>query len=282
MCQGFGVVIGSAPKTISFKETEKLTTVAALTSNGSMLRPIKPFDDVNSVTLTLKEDANDFLCPTTISFRNDYTKKFDFSEDSYYIMTPEETAPVLYSLSEDDQKLIINKLPDADMVIDVPINAVAQISANYTLSINGLDNLTSYNCVNLVDKSTGRILANFEDTPDYTFSVLNPNEVKNYILRFSRLNPGENCDNPDNVSSINLLPGEVSIIPNEIGVNVKFNLSQPSNATISVINLLGEKITDDVTTNAYDNTISIPLSSGQMYIIKVQTTNGLVIKKLYH
>ncbi|MGP8217178.1 MAG: hypothetical protein ACLQQ4_16530 [Bacteroidia bacterium] len=276
IAMGQGIEVSSA---VSFLETDKIASAATLDAPEE----VTPLSGENIVTFTLYNDANEYWTPAIVSFGKNYSTSYNQKEDdALFLSSILPDVPPLYTVSEDNKNLELNRLPDSAQVMDVPLTAIGVVSANYTLTATGLERLSSYNCVTLIDKSSGRILANFEDSPDYTFTVSNPGEIKNYILRFTKLAPGETCASPDNVSFINVLPGEISVIPDQAGATVKFNLQQQGNAIISVYNMVGQKISADINTYAYDNSIQVNLPSGQVYIIKVQTASGLVIKKLYH
>ncbi|MGP8215393.1 MAG: hypothetical protein ACLQQ4_07510 [Bacteroidia bacterium] len=274
MGQGFEV-----SGAVSFLETDKVVTAATLDAPDDAA----PLQGNNIVTFTLYNDANEYWTPAIVSFGKNYSTSYNQKEDdALFLSSLLPDVPPLYTVSEDNKNLELNRLPDSAQAIDVPLTAIGVVSANYTLAATGLERLSSYNCVTLIDKSSGRILANFEDSPDYTFTVSNPGEVKNYILRFTRLAPGQTCQNPDGISEINILPGEINIIPDESGATVKFNLTAPCDAIVSVFNVLGQKIVGDITTEAYNNSLQLNLPAGQIYIVRVQTPEGLVTKRIYH
>ena len=275
MCQGFGVIVSSAG-TATFKETHKSAV------NTGLLSPVKPADKPNTVTFNLSEDLNESSCPTYISFDNNNLKVYNPSEDAYYIETPVETAPMLYTLSEDGQNLMVNSLPDAETSLDIPLTAVAQVAAKYTLTISGLDKLTSYNCVSLIDKSTGQILANFGNSSSYSFVVSNPGEIKNYTLHFVRLNNLESCNAVTSVVNSTLTPDNVDIYSTSTGAMIGFHLNTTENATVSIFNMLGEKVISDLSITAYQSELPVYLPSGQVYIVRVETPSGVIVKKLYH
>jgi len=275
MGQGF-MVIASGAATINFKENQKTAI------DASMLRPEKALvevsDEPNAITFVLSNDSNNWSSPTTILFGNNYAKTYKFGNDMPFNSDITEGASKFYTASPDGYNLSVYSLPDNEAVQTVPLVAVAQVKANHTITVNGLDNISSYQCVNLIDQATGAVLNNFNTNPAYTFSVSELGDIRSFGLQFTKLNQEESCN--ESISDNNL-SGDINITPSEQGARVSFNLPQESNAVISIYNILGQKVMNDVNTTAYNNQLIVNLTQGHLYIIKVQTVNGIFTKKLY-
>jgi hypothetical protein len=277
MEQGFGVVTSSSTS-ISFKESYKSSTDAALQ------RPEKgngdPMLEDNSVTFTLSNDANNFSCPTTISFGSGYSANYLSSEDAIFIKSFIKEVPQLYTNSGDSRTLTLNRLPDASSEIDVPITTVGNVPGNYILSTENIGfNLHSFDCVTLVDNTSGEVVNNFEDNSSYSFKVTEAGQTNHFTLKFVKLQPGETCT-PLAVSPVSNGRDNIRIYSSSGGAVVNFRLAQPENAVVSVYSLSGQKVAEDVHTNAYNNEITIPLPGHNIYILRVETHNGITIKKI--
>ncbi len=269
MEQGFGVKTTSAAS-INFMESQKTML------DANLLRPINPSDDVNTATFVLSDNANEFSCPTIVSFAPGYVKNYNPSEDASYIESYIEEVPKLFTVSDDKENLMLNKLPDADNTIDVPLTAVAGVQADYTLTAQNLDNITSYDCIMLIDAATGAPLNNFKDNPTYNFTTSAP-ESKNFLLRFTRLTAGQSC-NPVNSNANE----GVEIYPSTSGAFVSFHLLQSEDAVIEVYNLLGQKIST-VSRTTQNDIINVPFPAIEaVYIVRVETKYGIFTQKVYH
>jgi hypothetical protein len=278
MNQGFAVNATSAG-TITFKESHKTAV------NSGFMAPNKsgdPAEELNAVELTLSNNANEYYCPTILSFGNNYSRNYDPTEDAVYLNSPIHDVPLLYTVSEDNRNLILNRMPDVDQNLDIPLTAIGQVAANYTLTMSGLNKLSSYNCISLIDKTTGQVLVNFENTPTYTFTISYPGEVKNYVLHLTKLDNSESCSSVTSVSNNILIPDNVDVYSTLNGAVIGFHLSTTEHAIVSVYNMLGEKVINDIFTSAYQNQLTVNLNSGQVYIVRIETTNAVIIKKLYH
>jgi len=271
MEQGFGVITSTAA-TVSFQESNKTVVDAPLH------RQTNPSDEPNTATFVISDDQNDFSCPTIISFAPGYSKDYVSSEDAYYIPSFIEEAPQVYSMSGDGKNLMVNMMPDNDATLDIPLMAQAGINANYTITANNLSSVTSYNCILLIDKNTGAVLNNFLDNASYTFNVADAPETRNYAVRFNKLSSGETCTPAGNAAN-----DGVEIYPTLAGASVSFNLAESENVTVTAFNVLGQEISPAATYTVRNEVINVPLPATEaIYIIRVETTNGIFTQKIYH
>jgi hypothetical protein len=272
MNQGFAVN-ATAAGTLTFKESHKTNVDAAyLKPSGSG----DPADEPNTVKFTLSNDANEYACPTIISFDGSYSKNYNPKEDAEYFTSPIVEVPVMYTVSDDNKNLILNKLPDVDKSLDIPLKSFQPIPANYDISMTGLDNFTSYNCVLLIDNSTGNILNNFIENSSYKFNTAYGPQEKNLTLRFSKIGIGESCATVSTAANDN-----VQIYPLQQNAIINFNLAQSEDVVISVYNVLGQKVSADINRTVQNDKVSVrlPMVSG-LYIVKVQSAYGTTTQKI--
>jgi hypothetical protein len=269
MEQGFGVVT-TATDTINFFETHKTPV------DASLLKPISPSEEPNAATFVLSNDSNQFSCPTIISFAPGYVRNYNPSEDAYFIESYIESVPKLFTVSEDAKDLMINKLPDSASVTDVPLTAIASIAgATYTIEAQGLDKLTSYNCVLLIDKNTNTVLNNFMNNSSYKFNAEYAPDQKDFVLRFSKLSSGQNC------ASVSIATDNIQIYATQQNAIVNFYLDQPEDVVISMYNVLGQKMCADKSRNIQNGKIEIPLPiMDGVYIVRVESAYGIITKKI--
>jgi hypothetical protein len=275
MCQGFGIAARAAGSAV-FTENQKISGNPLL---DSPVLPTGIASNNNCVTFRLTDDVNPFSTPVTFKFGTGYTKNSNMYGDALYIPSMTEGIPVLYTTSADQVKMEYKTLPDSEWVQEVPLTAFAQVAGKHTLKME--TPVTDYDCVNLIEKSTGRVLNNFNANQTYSFTM-QLGQQEDFILQFGKLSPGQICQSIDNITTVDLLPSNINVLPDQYGAVVRFNLPKPSDAVISVYSILGEKVISDISTNAYDNSVHVDLAAGQIYIIKIQTAGGMVVKKLFH
>jgi hypothetical protein len=269
MEQGFGVVTTSTA-TINFQEIHKTIV------DASLLREVNPSDEPNTATFLLSNDSNDFSCPTIISFDPSFVKEYSPAEDAYFIESYVEEVPKLFTISDDDKHLMLNKLPDVDSTMDVPLTTIAGVAgATYSLEAQNLNKLTSYNCVSLIDKNTNSVLNNFMDNSTYKFNTESGSSQKDFVLRFTRLAAGQNCDGTSTRSD------NIQIYSTQKNIVVNFYLNQTEDVVISMYNMLGQKLCPDalrtIQTGKFE--MPVPVTDG-VYVVRVQSAYGVTTKKI--
>jgi len=273
MEQGFGVVTNSSTS-LSFFETNKSATDAALEREQPK--------EANSATFTLGNDANSFSCPTILSFGSDNVSNYNSTEDAIFIKSYIPEVPEIYSISGDNKNLSLNRLPEDENEVYVPLVAIGNVVANYTLTATDISTLP-YQCVCLIDRETGNVLNNFSENPSYTFPISEVGQQKSFFVRFTKLSAGQSCNSLASVSSMPNISENIDIYSINSGAMVNFNLPKQENAVISVYDVMGQKVMEDITTNALDNSVMVNLpAKQQIYILRVTTPGGVTTKKLYY
>lgn len=270
--QGFMVTAASAG-TITFKEAYKGTTDAPI------IRAAAPSD---MIRIALTTNANTFSDHALIQFNDSATDQYSNNEDALYIRSLLNTVPVLYTLSQDGEKLTSNTLPGSTESKDVTFYAGGGDEGMYTLEFTGINSLSKYNCVQLEDVQNGKWVQ-INEGSQYSFALTQNGQKYKFILHFKALEPGQDCTLPENVAATeqNTLAG-VDILPSQVGADVRFTLPSAQNVTISVYNMLGEKVGQDIQANVMDNTVEVPLPSIQaIYIIRVQSPYSVIDKEIY-
>ncbi|NNM95531.1 MAG: T9SS type A sorting domain-containing protein, partial [Bacteroidia bacterium] len=262
----------------------------------NLLAPGDPTKSDNSVTFTLSEDSNTLSCPTTIIFGGGYSPAYTFNEDNLYIPSIAKKVPVLVTYSSDNKNLIVNRLPDGATQVDVPMSATCNVPAKYTLSTNNIPNLSSYQCVCLIDSKTGAVLNNFSDNSIYTFIATEKGQEFDYIVRFTRLEPGQSCSGnlltkgnnmqlnsaDGSVLQANSPDGNYTIIPTQNGAAINFNFPQAEDVIVSAYNMLGQKVINDIHTSVSESRLDVALpQTAGIYTVRVVTSAGATVKKIY-
>jgi hypothetical protein len=182
----------------------------------------------------------------------------------------------MYTISDDNKNLILNKLSDADKSLDVPLKTSESEAANYEIAMTGMGNLTSYNCVLLIDNSTGNVLNNFAENTSYKFNTAYGPQEKDFTLRFSKIGIGESCAATSSSANDN-----IQIYSSQQNAIINFNLAQSEDVVISIYNILGQKVNADINRTVQNDKVSmrLPMVSG-LYIVKVQSAYGTTTQKI--
>ncbi|MGB9154730.1 MAG: T9SS type A sorting domain-containing protein, partial [Alphaproteobacteria bacterium] len=152
---------------------------------------------------------------------------------------------------------------------------------NYTLTFNGIDNLSQFNCIQLEDVRLGKTVQ-IEEGSSYTYQLDNTGTYK-FILHFKKLQPGLPCVITTLANNVTEnLDEAVDVYKSQTGVTAKFTLSESQQAIISVYNTLGQKVEQDIVKDVMDEQVDIPLpSTNGMYIIRIETPSGVTTKRIY-
>jgi hypothetical protein len=77
------------------------------------------------------------------------------------------------------------------------------------------------------------------------------------------------------------LNDQIQILPTLEGNNINFNFNEATTTKISLINLLGQAISESINVEAFNQSINISLPEGYrgMYLLKIESANGVVVKK---
>lgn len=270
--QGF-MVTAKAAGTITFKETYKSTTDAPI---------IRLRDPADMVRIALTTNANTFSGHAIVQFNDSASGYYSPNEDALYVKSLLDNVPVVYTLSKDGKNLIDNTLPHIAATKDISLYAGGGDEGMYTLTFTNINSLGKYNCIQLEDIQNGKWVQVNEGTT-YSFVQMQRGQLYKFILHFKALEPGEECNLPENVATTeqNTMAG-VDILPSQVGAQVRFTLPSAQNVSISVYNMLGEKAGQDINTNVMDNTVEVPLpSTHSIYIIRVQSPYSVLDKKIY-
>lgn len=270
--QGFLIDALSAG-TLTFTEAQKSATDAPL------IRPVLVQPDIIRITLTGSE--NMYSGHAVLQFNNSAKNIYTGKENKHYLSSLTDGAPILYTLGTDGSQLSWNSLrPRIDTEEIIPVYAGDSLTGTYTLTFEGINNLTTYNCVQLEDIKQGN-LTQIEEGTTYTFKVLQPGTMQ-FILHVKHLAPSESCAIKAPIP-VNPISGSVAVFNNTQGAEASFMLTQTQHAVISAYNTVGEKVLNDIETDIMDGKVIIPLpKTNSIYIIKVQLPDGNVTGRVYH
>jgi hypothetical protein len=259
-------VNSNVSSTFTFNESQK-------TASTVELMKTKPIE-ANLLRIKIHSDRMPNTHESIICFKQGSSDRYDSHEgDVKFRQSKETKTPSICPLSSDNQKLTIATYPFDNSTQDVKLVATVGIAGDYMLDIKNINLLTAYNCVELQDMENGHI---YPISGDYTyhFTQKRINEDHTFILHFSKTTGICGSTPPLNYN--------VNVTASELGVSALFYFDAPSQATISVSNLLGQEILNKTIWVASG---AVPLEvpkSNNLYLIKITTNEGSVIKKIVY
>jgi hypothetical protein len=267
--QGFWVYTTSAAATLLVPESAKTTS-----SNSSIRSSIaEPF-------FTLKLSSND---PNNSYFHVLKVNSNELASDGWdindhpYRKSPNKAAPAIYS-SIDGKKAVINSFSSSDDNFSMPVTVNAATAGYYKIEAAGFDNISDYSCIKLEDKLLNQMIdLNTEST--YSFELKAGDNADRFIIHFSK---DGNCKSAVANSPIQSdFNNQVTILPTVEGNSISFNMSEATPATVSVTNVLGQSIIDNMSVTAENQTLNVvlPQDFTGMYLIKIESSKGVITKK---
>jgi hypothetical protein len=279
MGQGFYVQANTGTN-LTFRETHKSTA----NTNANPLLKTQQNDSVGTIFRLSITGSNLDYDETTFRFHNLATKAFDNSLDAVKIFqTPGYVGTTgLYSkyttissrLGNDDYA--INSLPKQQTEpFSIPILVKVMSTGTYVIAPVDLQNLPSTSCVMLKDKllNVNHDLRNGA----YTCQINDSTSVARFELTICELTTEINTFQLSGINKIKI--GQTG--SSEITIYTEFE--KEVNSTISVYNVLGQKVIEDIEINGAASNTKLNLNhiESQILIIKVSNELGLESKKVY-
>lgn len=196
-------------------------------------------------------------------------------EDHLYRKTPVKEAPSLYT-SVDGKDLIINKFNNSNETYTMPLTLKIGISGNYQFEVMNLQQMSEYPYIKLEDKLLNTMI-DLTKKNGYSFRSNANDKSERFVVHFSKKDSQTLTSTPMVTDFMN----QVEVLPSSQGNIINFNLSETTNTTITVTNLMGQTIVDAIVVDANSQSVNVSLPEGYngMYILKIESAKGSINKK---
>lgn len=266
------------PPTITFSETQKLTDN---TSANPLLKGASKNEAKTNKKIARLKLAGAFDWDMT-AFRMDENSSFNKSKgDAWKIFQspgyqgfpgPYSKYTTISSRTPIGEDLSINTFPATSNSVSIPVLVRVSTTGNYTISAQDFENWPS--CVVLRDKINGAMTDLTKN--NYTFFISDTTAAPRFELIVCGSGAGAVDVNELLESNNNVLIQQTSN-----GTVVKTNFQQNTKATISVYNVIGQKIMQDVLVEGQETSTLLNIDSKeQIAIIKVSTDKEVFTKKV--
>ncbi|MCE3279411.1 MAG: hypothetical protein K0S44_1602 [Bacteroidetes bacterium] len=264
--QGFWVYTNTPGATLLIPESAKTT------SSNSSIRSSVPAPYF-TMKLSSNEENNYYSHTLKVSANGSSSNGWD-SNDHPYRKSPNKLAPALYSNIE-GKKAVINSFNSSDETFSMPVTVVANINGYYKIEANGFENVSDYTCVKLEDKQLNKII-DLTTGEAYSFEIASAAPSDRFVVHFSKSSACRSFSSFDNTSE-----NEITVLPTTYGNSINFDMTEATPSVISVTNILGQHLIESMQVLATDQTvnISIPQDFTGMYIVKIESSKGVVTKK---
>ncbi len=185
--QAFIVKTTGASPVITFTNALRATTTNPFLKDEAIIPDV----------LRVKAEANGKSDETVVRFTSEATANADNSFDAWK-MPGLEDAPQLYSMSADNEKLMINALPSLDNSRIVPLYFESAVDGDVTLMFSQFETFPSGMSIKLQDKLSSQLI-DLRKQPTYTFAHVSTNAKDRFALYFGNATgieePGTNGGN---------------------------------------------------------------------------------------
>jgi hypothetical protein len=267
MGQGF-YVQALANTTLIAQESNK---VPYNTSANQLLKTAN-----NMQVFRLRVDGFDtYFDETVLRFEPTATNNFDTEWDAHKIYSSPgyKGYPGVWNKRTgiatqiDSTDYAINSMPiPTNQNLIIPVIVRVYQTGSYTISPIGIQNLTPGVCVNLFDKVTN--INHDLRTGNYICSITDTTIKPRFILTICETNT-----TAISVAENNEQNNSVIINNDEAGVMVNLIFSEQTISTISVTNILGQKIIKDITVYTSKESVHLDLNSTNQLLFVTITTN---------
>lgn len=268
--QGFWVYATSGSPTLIVNESAKTA------SSNSTLKSSIVKESYFTLKLSSNDAGNNYYHILKVLPDNTSSDGWDLN-DHPYRKSPNKLAPFMYTTIE-GKKAVINAFNSSDDNYSMPVAVNAGIKGYYKIEASGIENAGDYSCIKLEDKTLNKMI-DLTSGEAYSFELKPGDDADRFILHFSK---SASCKSVAANSKIaSGLDMQVDVLPTSEGNSISFNMTEATPAKITVTNVLGQNVIDDMSVVAETQTVNValPQDFSGMYILRIESSKGVITKK---
>ncbi len=269
--QGF-MCAALAGGTINFTEACKNTT--------SLPNILKTAQKSNAVTFSVFNNINGLGGQTSIEFSENSTDIFEKNQDLSFLASPYDDADNIWSLASDKVSLLRNSMNNSDNEKHVPLIVKAGVFGIHTISAKGLSSLVEYNKVVLEDLSSGEKIDLLKNQ-NYNFNTEEIGKEYHFIVHFYK-NEQTDLISTSTIQE-NTLDNNTSVYNTPSNVVVKFDMAEETDVQISVYNLSGQLVIEQMNAKVTNDRIALPLQKENgLYLLIIKSKDQQISRKIIY
>jgi hypothetical protein len=208
--------------------------------------------------------ANDHSDEAVVRFTDEATVNQDEAFDAGK-MYGLESAPQLFTLTTENEKLSINSLPHSAGAVTIPLNFELKADKPAMLTISGIESFSPITSIYLEDKLANTTI-NLSQQQTYAFTHQQDNATDRFLLHFSGINSMED-----------LTAADRRIWVNDRTVNIAVPACAGENALVEIFSIPGQQaFSRQVILSALTK---VPVTLSGIFIIRVTTSKEVMVKK---
>lgn len=205
-----------------------------------------------------------------LNFKPGSSEYYDVREDGMKLYGPSDSPQAYMVIQPGETKVSVNTLPALLPDMKIPVFVDFGQEGSYDITAAGISSLPDGVNVILEDNKTG-IVCNLALENHYSFHVANGDTANRFLLHF--------FSGPIGVSEMNNDP---SVAIYSSGKNVYVKFADPSDipSTLTIFDMTGRQVGDNVKLHDQTSHISLNVSSGN-YLVKVTAPSGIFSQKVF-
>lgn len=221
------------------------------------------YKNTSTDALTLKFSNGTKWDDTRMEFNSNGTNGKDWY-DATKLLSLDNTVPQVYTTISTGQKFAVNALPELNANTTVPVGIYVPANGNYSITADGLANLSMCTSVILEDLKTNTT-QNLMQNPVYNFTATTTDNANRFVLHFAT---------SVGVNEIGKTNGGIYAYDNNIYVNTNEQIKQ-----ISVYNAMGQLIKTVNNVNGLQK-INMNGNATGYYIVRVVSDKNVYSEKV--
>ena len=270
--QGFWVygLPGATTLSLIVPETSKTTTSNSTIKTASLLE--------DYFTLKMSNEEGNLAHTFKIAANSNSLDGLD-NNDLPFRYSPNKATPALYTIIE-GKKSNVNSFNSNNDSYAIQLKSEVGVEGNYKMEAAGFDFISEYTCVILEDKLSHKMI-NLKKENAYSFNSKTTDSPDRFIVHLSKNNF---CSNTLMSSKIVTdFENEVNVTTTTEGNLVNFSFAESTPVVIEVMNMLGQDIISaiNVVGNTQSEKVVLPAGFSGVYLLKISSEKGTIVKKFY-
>jgi fibronectin-binding autotransporter adhesin len=271
--QGFWAYAQGTGASFIIDETAKST------SNNTAVHRSAGEENTSYLSLTLSSgDGSNTMAHTLKVLSNENAADGLDNIDHPFRRSLNPKAPSI-TANAGDRLVTINAFNNNHETYIMPLNVKVGIDGKYKIDFDGVKNMNADFKVILLEDKLTHTFVDLNNSSSYTFTALTIDPKQRFALHFSKSSTYKPVST--GITALNDLSKDVQIVKSVNGNTINFYLSETESADISILDVLGKNIVENLNMQANNQsiTITLPENFHGLYFITVQSASDKTVKK---
>ncbi len=208
-----------------------------------------------------------------IYFYNGATVNYDYEFDGRKLLNTDPQLPNIYTITPEQDSLVINGLPDSIKEITVPLNFDVLKEGDYTIWASEISNF-DINTQILIEDTKENITYDLSSSPQYQCHV-KPTDKNRFIIHFATVN--------NTTTEIGNFANTSEIFNFYTSKSILYLKSNDMNTTakVNIYDLSGKKAMNTIEIKGGSHIFNLNTLTNGFYLITLENSFKILTKKVY-